>query len=234
MDSHIGHGVSPEVGLGLKVTQISEGAQGPEVVPDVVDHSFFHFTFFVGASRIAGPGDNGKGAEEVQESGVEADDGSHALGDRRQHVVCNKLFWGPLEETKRIEKAAVEGFLSLAVCELQVENTAVAFQDRQAVEFALCIPIGDGSEVTPIHLALLPRQRLETDEGLSLLEGTSKRTQIVLEDGDASVKAQGGNALKDDGSGGLCVDLKKPADFFPEGVQLARPSYGRPLGVKGL
>lgn len=100
MDSHIGDGVSPVVGLGLEVIQIGERSQGPEVVPDVMDNPFFHFPLFVGASRIAGPGNNGEGTEEVQESPVEADDGPHALGDCCQHVVCDKFLCGALEETE--------------------------------------------------------------------------------------------------------------------------------------
>ena len=165
MDSHIGDGVSPVVGLGLKVEQIRERAQGPEVVPDVVDHAFFHFALFVRASGVAGPGNDGKGPEEVQEGLIEADDRSYAFGDRGQHVICDQFFWGALEKMKRIEKAAVEGLLSLGVSELQVKKAAVAFQDRQAVEIARCIPVDNGSEVPPIDLALLPWQRLKTDEG---------------------------------------------------------------------
>ena len=65
VDSHIGDGISPVVGLSLKVEEIGERAQGPEVVPDIVDHPFFHFTLFMGALGVAGPGDNSEGAEEV-------------------------------------------------------------------------------------------------------------------------------------------------------------------------
>lgn len=91
----------------------------------------------------------------------------------------------------------MEGFLSLRVGELQVEKTAVAFQDCQTVELALCIPVNNGSEVAPIDLALLPWQRLKTDEGLFLFEGASKGMQIILEDGHPSIKTQWGDPLKD-------------------------------------
>jgi len=232
MDSHIGDGVSPMLGLGLEVEEVFERAQGPEVMPDVVNDPFFHFALFVWASRITGPGDNGKGAEEVQESPVKADDGSHSLGDRCQHVVCNEFFGGTLEKTEGVEKATVEGFLLLAVSELQVEQTAVAFQDRQTVELALGIPVGDGSEVAPINLALLPWQRLKTDEGFFLSEVSSQGVQIVLQDRNASLKAQWADPLENDSGGGLGIDLKKPVDFFLEGVQLAWPSSGWPLGVR--
>ena len=84
--------------------------------------------------------------------GIEADERTYSFDDRRQHIIRNQFFWGALEETERMEEAAVEGLLSLGVGELQVEKTAVAFQDGQAVELARCIPIGNRSEVAPIHL----------------------------------------------------------------------------------
>ena len=189
-----------------------------------MDSALFHFALFVWASDITGVWDNGKGAEEVQKGFIETDDGPHALGDRCQHVVCNEFFCGALEKTERVEKAAVEGFLLLGVSELQVEKTAVAFQDRQTVELAFRIPVGDGSEVAPINLALLPWQRLKTDEGFFLFEVASKGVQIVLKDSNAAIKAQWGDPLKNDSGGGLCIDLKKPVNFFLEGVQLAWPS----------
>jgi len=220
------------VGLGLKIEEVREGTQGPEVVPDVVDDAFFHFALFMRASGVARSGDNGEGAEEVQEGFIETDKGSHALGDCGQHVICDKFFWGALEETKRIEKAAVEGLLSLGVGELQVKKAAVAFQDGQAVELARCIPIDNRSEVAPIDLALLPWGRLKADEGFFVFEVASKGVQIVFEDGHPSIKAQWSDPLKDHRGGGLCVDLQEPLDFFFERVQLAGSCYGGSLGVR--
>ena len=107
----------------------------------------------------------------------------------------------------------------------------MAFQDRQAVELALCIPVGDGSEVAPINLALLPWQRLKADEGLFIFEVASKGVQIVFENGDATAKAQWSDPLEDHRGRGLCVDLQKPLYFFFVGVQLAWPCYRDPLRV---
>jgi hypothetical protein len=197
-----------------------------------VDHPFFHFALFVRASGIAGPGDNGEGAEEVQEGFVETDEGTDSFDDCCQHIIGNQFFWGAVEETEGIEKAAVEGLLSLGMGELQVEKTAVAFQDGETVELAYSISIGNGSEVTPIDLTLLPWRRLKTDEGLFVFEVASKGVQVVLEDGDASVKAQWSEPLKDYSGRGLCVDGKEPVDLFSERVQLARPPDGRFLGIR--
>jgi len=80
MGSHIGYLIAPLVGLGLKVREVLERAQGPEVVSDIVDHALFHFALFVGAIGVAGPGDNGQRAEELQEGFVKADEGSYSLG----------------------------------------------------------------------------------------------------------------------------------------------------------
>jgi hypothetical protein len=67
---------------------------------------------------VAGPGDNGQGAEEVQEGFVKTDKGSDSLGDGGQHIIGDQFFGCALEETEGMEKAAVEGFLSLGVGEL--------------------------------------------------------------------------------------------------------------------
>jgi len=129
VDSHIGYGISPVVGLSLEVEEIWEGAQRPEVVSDIVDDALFHFAFFVRTIGVAGPGDNSQGAQEVQEGLIEADEGSDALGYGGQHIIGDEFLGCALEEAEGMEKAAVEGFLSLGVGELQVEKAAVAFED---------------------------------------------------------------------------------------------------------
>jgi hypothetical protein len=126
----------------------------------------------------------------------------------------------------------VEGLLALRMSELQVEKPAVAFQDSEAIELAYGISIGNGSEVAPIDLALLPRKGFKADEGLFVFEVASKGVQVVLEDGNASFKAQWSNALKDYRGRGLCVDGKEPVDLLSERVQLAWPPDGRSLGVR--
>jgi hypothetical protein len=175
--------------LGLEVGEVLERSQRPEVVPDVVDGALFHLAFFVRAVGVAGPGDNGQGAEEVQKGAIEADEGSHALGYRCEHVICDELFGGALEKEEGMEKGAVKGFLPLGMSELQVEEAAVALDHGQAVELPFVIPIGDGAEVAPVHLALLPWQGLKPDEGLLLPELAAKGPEVILEDGEASVKA---------------------------------------------
>ena len=89
----------------------------------------------------------------------------------------------------------MEGLLPLGMSEPQVEKTAVAFQDGEAVELACCLPIGNGSEVAPIDLALLPWKGFKADEGLFVFEVASKATQIIFEDSHASVKAQWSDPL---------------------------------------
>lgn len=199
-------------------------------MPDVVDHPFFHFTLFVRALGVACPGDNREGAEEVQEGFVEADERTDSFDDRCQHIIGDQFFWGAVEETEGIEEAAVEGLLALGMGKLQVEKPAVAFQDGKAVELACCLPIGNGSEVAPIDLALLPWKGFKADEGLLFPKVASKGMQVVFEDSDASVKAPWSNALKDYSGRGLCVDGKEPVDLLPERVQLARPPDGGSLG----
>jgi hypothetical protein len=214
------------VGLGLEVREVLERAQGPEVVSDIVDHALFHFALFLGAIRVAGPGDNGKGTEEVQEGFVKADEGSYSLGYGGQHVIGDELFGCALEETEGMEKAAVEGLLSLGVGEFQVEEAAVAFEDGQTVELPLGLPIGHGSQMAPVYLALLAGKGFKADEGLFLFEVPSNAVEIVLDDGDAPIKALGSDPLQDDGGRGCGIDVQESFDLFLEGVQFACPLYG--------
>lgn len=130
-----------------------------------------------------------------------------------------------------MEKTAVEGFLSLGVGELQVEKTAVAFEDDQAVELPLGLPIGQGSKMAPVYLALLAGKGFKADEGLFLFEVPPNAVQIVLDDGESPIKALGSDPLKDDGGRGCGIEVQEPLDFFLEGVQFASPLDGDSLGV---
>jgi len=200
-------------------------------VADIVDHALFHFALFVGAIRVTGPGDNSEGAKEVQEGFVKADEGSDSFGDGGQHIIGDQFFGSALEETEGMEKAAVEGLLSLGMGEFQVEEAAVAFEDGQAVELPIGLPVGQGSKMAPVHLALLAGEGFKADEGLFLFERSSKAMEIVLENGDPSAKALGSDALQNDGSRGCGIEVQEPLDFLPEGVQFAGPLDGDFLRV---
>jgi hypothetical protein len=150
--------IPPVVGLGLEIFEVVEGSQGQEVVPDIVDGTLFHFAFLMGLADVAGPGDNPEGTKEFQKPLVEAHKRSLPLHHSGAHVVMDELAWGSLKKEKSMEKAAVKGLLSLRVGELQIEQAAVALNDRQAVELALGITVDNGAEMAPIDLALLPRQ----------------------------------------------------------------------------
>ena len=56
MDSGIGDLIAPRVGLALEIGEITKRAQGPEVMPDVVDRSLFDFALFLGLPHVAGNG----------------------------------------------------------------------------------------------------------------------------------------------------------------------------------
>jgi hypothetical protein len=107
----------------------------------------------------------------------------------------------------------------------------MALKKSKAVKPPLRTPIGKRAEVAPVDLDLLPGERFETDEGLLLFETVPNFAEIGLNDRRASVKALSRNPLKDHGSGGLRIDLKKPLDLLFEGVQFTGPVDGRPLVV---
>ena len=149
-----------------------------------------------------------------------------------QHLVIGDEFFGcALEEMEGMEKAAVESLLSLGVGEFQIEEAAVAFEDGQAVELPLGFPIGHRSKMAPVHLALLAGKEFKADEGFFLFEVTWNAVEIVLEDGDAPLKALGSDPLKDHGGRSCGIDVQEPLDLFLEGVQFAGPLDGDSLGV---
>jgi hypothetical protein len=61
-----------------------------------------------------------------------------------------------VKEAEGIEKATMQGFLPLRVSKLQIEQSAMAFGDGHTIEFAFGVAVGEGTEVTPIDLALNP------------------------------------------------------------------------------
>ena len=61
MDSDIGRGVPPVIGLGLDILKILKRSERPEILADVFDH-VFHFTLFMGLAFVAGERDDPKGS----------------------------------------------------------------------------------------------------------------------------------------------------------------------------
>src|SRR5262249_4233734 len=105
--------VAPLIGLGLEVAEVPEGAQRPEVVPDIVHSAFLHLPLFLGLGHVASDGGDLEGSQKGQKVLIEPHQGALPLQDRSEHVVMDELWGGALKKGKRIEEAAVQGVLPL-------------------------------------------------------------------------------------------------------------------------
>jgi hypothetical protein len=119
-----------------------------------------------------------------------------------------------------MEKDPVQGFLPLGVGELEVEHAAVAFDQGQAVELPVSVPVWERAKVAPIDLDLLVGRRLIANEGPSRFLCGAHGAQVVLEDGIAAVESQGSESLPHDFGADLGIDGEQTR-IPPEQVQLA-------------
>jgi len=133
--------VPPVVGLGLKILKVMKGSQREEVVADVMDGALFHLSLFMGTSDMAGKRDNGKRSEELQEGFIEPNKGTIPFDDCGEHIVGDQFPWGSPKELEGIEETPMKGLLSLGVSELQVNQTAVGFNNSEAVKPSLGVAI---------------------------------------------------------------------------------------------
>ena len=182
MEAHLGYLVSPLVGLGLEITEVAEGSQGPEVVPDLVTGPLFHLALFLGLGHVAGHRGDVKGPEKFQKVLVKAHQGALSLDDRREQVVMDEFFGGALEKVERIQEASVQGVLALRVGKLQGEQTAMTFNDRQTVEFSRRVAISKRTEMPPVGLALHAWRRFEAEDGRQVVDGQCLINAILLGD----------------------------------------------------
>src|SRR5262245_27420681 len=228
MDSDIGHLVAPLVGLGLEISEIVEGAQRPEVVPDIVDGPFFDLPFFLGLGHVAGQRGNLQGPQKRQKVFVEPYQGALPLQDRGEHVVMDEFFGGALEKMERLQEAAVQGLLPLRMGELQIQQAAMTFNHGQAVEFALGVAIGHGAEMAPVDLALHARGGFEAYDGLRLFGRAAHAVQVMPHNGDPTSEALRLETLAHDCGRDLGVDRQETSDLVFERIKLTGPSMQGP------
>ena len=91
----------------------------------------------------------------------------------------DQFFWGSMKEAKSIEETTVQRFLFLGVSKLEIKHPAMAFNNGHAIELSLGMAIGEGAEVAPIDLALMPRWGFKANEGPSFSGSTPNLPQII-------------------------------------------------------
>ena len=91
----------------------------------------------------------------------------------------------------------MQRLLPLGVGKLQVEHTAMGFNNGHAVEFARGISVSERTEVSPVNLKLLSGEGFKADKGPSMSVCAPDGPEVISEDGDLPVEAHGSDALED-------------------------------------
>jgi hypothetical protein len=128
-----------------------------------------------------------------------------------------------LEKVKGIEEAAVEGVLPLRVGKLQIQQAAMTFNHREAVEFARGGAIGERAEMAPVDLALDARGGFEADERALLGGGWTHTGEVLPHHGEATREALLGQALPQHDGRNLRVNLQHARDRVFKEIKLTGP-----------
>jgi hypothetical protein len=151
VQSLVGHFLQPLPRLAIDIGEVSELAEGPEVLTNIPDAPAFDFSFLPAGGRIAGSWVKITLASKGQEAWIEADQGTDVLGDDRQKIVVPAFASDATQSLKSMEVATDESFKALAVGELDVEYPAVTLHQAEGIELPLVTGIVEGAEVAPVN-----------------------------------------------------------------------------------
>jgi len=143
-----------------------------------------------------------------------------------QVIVCD-FARHPTQHVKRVSVAAGEGPEALAVCELDVERSAVGIDQREGIEFARIAGVTESAEMTPVDFEALSDRWFHPDE--CAFGGLGPRTAHVFADyAVASLISQGAELLFDDSGTDARVFLQPFLYVAFERIEFARavPAQG--------
>src|SRR5262249_39937928 len=106
---------------------------------------------------------------------------------------------------------------------LEIQQTAMTFDHRQAVEFARRRAIGHKAEMAPVDLTLDARSGFETDKRPLLCGGWAHAGKVLPHNGQTPREALLGQALTQHDGRDLGVGLQHVGDRVLEGIKLAGP-----------
>ena len=136
---------------------------------------------------------------------MEADQAAVVLGDGRGQVVEPDFAAHSGEEVKRVDMTSGESLERLAMRELQIHLAAVGFDQTEAVQLARGAIVDQGAEVAPVHIEAFPRGGFDPTVCAAGHGVLAQHAQVVLEDGEPTVEAEGCKVLRDYGGMGFRV-----------------------------
>ncbi len=160
VDAVVGNFVEPGSGLGIDIGQLGELPQGPEVLADIADATFFDLAFLPRSRDMAGARVEVVLAGKGEKARIDANDLTIALGYGGDQVVEKNLRCHASHEVEGMLVATQKDLETLTVRELQVETAAVTFEQAKGVELALIALVIERVEVAPVDLKALSGARL--------------------------------------------------------------------------
>src|SRR5262245_43756990 len=142
---------------------------------------------------------------ERQKARVEANQVAVVFGYSCREIVEPQFAGTPTQGFKSVEVTAHEGLEALAVGELQIHLAAVALHQAERIQFARSTVIKQRAEVPPINREARTGAGFHAHVGATLFGLAAYGLQVVFEDGDAAVIAEGLQMLQQHWRGSLRV-----------------------------
>src|SRR5205814_1194653 len=123
--------------LSVDVGQTAEGAQRPEVLPDITDGAF-HLALFPSRPDMTGAWNESILAGKAEKAGMESNQVPIVFSDDCGHVVEPEFPHDPAHRLKSVDMTADESLKRLAVGEFHIHLPAVTFDQTEGIELARC------------------------------------------------------------------------------------------------
>jgi len=155
------------------------------------------------------------------------------FGHGSRQIVVPELAGNPAHGLEGVEMTANESFETLTVGELHGQLAAVTFHQAEGIELARLTTVEQGAEVSPLDFEALAGRRLQAQESAAHGRVRPQGMEIILQDGDAALEAEGAQALQDDDGAGFRVLLEQFSDGWLEGIELAGTLTANSGGCRG-
>ena len=168
---------------------------------------------------------------EGKKAGLETHQVAIVLGDGRCQIVIPKFARDATQIVKGVNLTAHESFKALAMRELHIQLAAVALHQAEGIELAAVALVGKSAEMTPVDFETLSGCGLHAHIGTLGSRVAPHCMQVLFQDAETTVEAQGAKPLGNDHGAGLGILLQQFGDGGFKGIQLARRVAGeRPCG----
>lgn len=222
VNSDVGDGIAPKVGVSGEEWPGCDGAPGEEADANVADAGF-DFSFFPASANVARDGFKEVGTGEVHKARVKSNVPAHAGEDDGFKVVIEDFLGDPTEKTESVDVTSEKILQALGEGEFQVDHAGVGENHHKAREFAQGGSNAEGAAVGPVHLCLFAWQCFDAEEDVGGFG--AKNAKMVLENGDPAGIAHPTQFGKDLNGGKIGVFFDSLGQVRCKRVQLRGPDH---------